>query len=181
MGASTVTAILGPSGVGKSTLLGAIAGYISPSEGAIDIEEHAAIAWAQQSSPVLPRRSVLDNVALGAECQGMPESAARARAATSLDAVGLGTMLGVRAGRLSGGERQRVALARALASNAGIILVDEPTASLDIASRDVVVEAIGAAARWGSCLVVATHDRYVAEAADSVVDLVEHAYRGEAT
>ena len=167
----TITAVLGPSGVGKTTLLGAIAGHVSPSHGTITLPAGTKVAWAQQNSPMLVRRSVIDNVALGAECVGAPEREATEEAVDALRVVGLSEIGGVRAGKLSGGERQRVSVARALVSGSSLILADEPTASLDPESKERVVDALRGAASRNRCVVVATHDPEVALVAGEMVNL----------
>jgi ABC-type lipoprotein export system ATPase subunit len=169
----TVTAVLGPSGYGKTTLLGALAGLIRPTEGRITWEPGARIAWAQQNSPILAKRTALDNVALGAICAGIDDEMASTVAMRALAGLDLRDHTHTRAGRLSSGERQRVALARALAGGATVILADEPTASLDTASKQLVVQALRTAANEGLTVIVATHDSAVAAHADETLDLVD--------
>jgi ABC-type lipoprotein export system ATPase subunit len=104
-------------------------------------------------------------------CCGVGKQAAEVAAHESLRLVGIGHLEGRLCGTLSGGERQRVSVARSLASCAELLLADEPTASLDAASRGDVCRGLLAAARGGVTVVVATHDPFVADQASRTVSL----------
>lgn len=187
--AGTVTAIRAPSGFGKSTLLAMIAGELAPAAGdillAADTEGHAApgaplspgVSWVDQSSPVLPRRTALDNAALGALSRGLERDAAVRRSARELERLGLADRAHTLGARLSGGEKQRVALARALTARRPILLADEPTASLDAEARSLACNALRHAAARGALVIIATHDPWVASRADGVLDM-ERSARG---
>ena len=157
-------ALIGPSGAGKTTLLSVIAGSRRPDAGARTLsEERDDVAWIFQTSPVLMHRDALDNVALGPLCRGVESGPARERARRVLGQLGMGDLAGQRVHRLSGGERQRVAIARALASDAALVVADEPSASLDAANRTTVCDALLTVAAAGALVVVATHDQAVAD------------------
>jgi len=153
--------VTGPSGAGKSSLLQVMAGFIAPTEGERRLATDAGFAWLDQR-PLLVQGSLADNLRLAA-----PEaSGARMRAAlgqAGLGALlarlpdGLETLLGERGEGLSGGQVQRLALARVFLSPAPLVLLDEPTASLDARTEARVIEALGRLAAEGRTLVIATH------------------------
>ncbi|MWV59660.1 ATP-binding cassette domain-containing protein [Rathayibacter sp. VKM Ac-2754] len=162
-------ALVGPSGAGKSTLLGVVAGDLRPTRGTVRTVARESAAWIVQSTPVLARRSALDNVALGALSSGSTRRAAERTAIGVMTALGIETLAPQAVHRLSGGERQRVAVARAMAAESALILADEPTAALDAVSRSFVIDALTRAAQEGAAVVVATHDPVVAEACDRLL------------
>ena len=165
--AGRVTAILGRSGVGKSTLLRAIAGLAKPQAGRIT--RGGAVAWMAQNDLLLPWASVLDNVVLGALLRGEAVDYGRARAL--LADVGLSAEADALPHRLSGGERQRVALARTLMEDREIVLMDEPFASLDALTREEV-QALAMKLLDGRTVVLVTHDPLeAASLADEIVVL----------
>jgi len=171
-----VCAIVGPSGTGKSTLLGVISGIVTPSAGRVAVDSAAGrppFCWITQSYNSLPQRSVLDNATLAALAAGRHRADAEAAASRSLHQVGLEHLSRHAACTLSGGELQRVAVARALASESEVLLADEPTGNLDRRNSEAVIAAIVAAARSGRAVIVATHDMSFRDAADVVVDLAE--------
>ncbi|KAA5604879.1 ABC transporter ATP-binding protein [Roseospira marina] len=161
--AGRTTALLGPSGVGKSTLLRLIAG--------LEVGDHVRatvvcddggplagrVAYLAQRDSLLPWASALDNVALGARLRGEPLRPARKRAASMLADVGLGDRLHDRPGRLSGGMRQRVALARALMEDRPVILMDEPFSALDFLTR-LRLQDLTARLLTGRTVLLVTHD-----------------------
>lgn len=170
---ATVVAVMGPSGAGKTTLLHVLGRMIRPTTGSMtpDVEASHRIAWIVQNSPVLSRRTCQENIALGALAKGVGWDKAQILAARILRELGLERSASTMAFRLSGGEKQRVAVGRAIASDASIILADEPTASLDADSRELVCGALQTAAARGSAVIVTTHDEHVADAADCVLRL----------
>jgi molybdate transport system ATP-binding protein len=149
VGRETV-ALVGPSGAGKSTMLRAIAGLVRPTEGrvvhgdrvlldtarGVDLPpERRGVGMVHQEGALFPFMSVLRNVAYGAAGD---RSAREVTARTILGRFGISRLAAARPGDLSGGERQRVALARAVASDPGILLLDEPLSALDAVTRSEV-------------------------------------------
>jgi NitT/TauT family transport system ATP-binding protein len=133
--------VIGPSGCGKSTLFNIIGGLIEDYDGAVLLDgvriagPHPQIAMVFQEESTFPWRTTLENVAFGLEIRGMPRAEREARAAATLDLVGLRDFADRRPGELSGGMRQRTALARALCAEPQILLMDEPFAALDEQTR----------------------------------------------
>jgi ABC-type lipoprotein export system ATPase subunit len=128
-------AIVGESGVGKSTLLRVLIGLAQPSSGTFHIasppDGHAPLALVFQDSRLLPWRRVIANVGFGLEWSGVTRAERRRRAQAMLDLVGLAHLGGRWPHQLSGGQRQRVSLARALALEPEVLLMDEPFSALD--------------------------------------------------
>ncbi len=130
-----VISIMGPSGVGKTTLLRAIAGLVPLSDGQRRCE--AKIAQVFQEPRLLPWQSAVDNAGFGLRAAGFSRAAARVEAGRILDRLGLSAAdRAKRPDALSGGMRQRVALARALAMAPDLLLLDEPFSNLDPPLRD---------------------------------------------
>ena len=140
------TCLLGPSGVGKSSLLRLIAGLIAPGTGGEVLAGDGGpiagrAAWMGQSDSLMPWLSARGNVAIGARLRGkMPYSDALARADELLARVGLNGRAADRPAALSGGMRQRVALARTLFEDRPFVLMDEPFSSLDAITRFILQE-----------------------------------------
>lgn len=139
--AGRFTALLGPSGVGKTSLLRLVAGLLTP-EGESPVTTGdgqpvaGRIAWMGQQDLLLPWASALDNVMLGLRLRGQNhDDPAKARALALLEQVGLADRAGARPAALSGGQRQRVALARTLFEDRPIVLMDEPFSALDAVTR----------------------------------------------
>ncbi len=138
--------LLGPSGCGKSTLLNLLAGFESPSSGTVIVngrspgQPAARAVLLFQDATLFPWLSVEDNVAFGLAAQQMPKPQRRRVAAEYLELVGLHDFRRAKVYQLSGGMRQRVALARALCLKPEILLMDEPFASLDAMTRDLLHE-----------------------------------------
>jgi molybdate transport system ATP-binding protein len=145
-----VVALVGPNGAGKTTALHALAGLLPLTDGRIELDgqvldepgrrvlvppERRPLGVVFQDYLLFPHLSVRDNVAFGLRTRGVPRSDARARADAWLERVGVGELAGLRPSRLSGGQAQRVALARALAPEPRLLLLDEPMAALDAATR----------------------------------------------
>lgn len=170
-------AIVGPSGVGKSTVLGIIGGLLQPHTGSVRVEAKDGmtrsadrVSWVLQTVNVLNDRSVLDNVAVASLADGLCRADAEQVARSSLHSVGLESRSEEPVRRLSGGELQRVVIARALASSRPFILADEPTGQLDMETTQSVVDSLlGASASRG--LLVVTHDPNVASRCDRVCTL----------
>ncbi|HEY4068901.1 MAG TPA: ABC transporter ATP-binding protein [Burkholderiaceae bacterium] len=183
-------AILGESGVGKSTLLNCIAGLDEIAAGRVLIDgtditalpepqqalfRRAHLGFVFQAFHVLPHLSVAHNVALPLLLQGRPDPA---RVQAVLEAVGLGA-LGARLPQtLSGGQLQRVAIARALVHRPQLILADEPTGNLDPDTAERVMDLLSAQVRAeGAACVLVTHSRAAAARADRVLTLTVHGMR----
>ncbi|MSU88909.1 ATP-binding cassette domain-containing protein [Rhodobacteraceae bacterium 2CG4] len=158
------TVVMGANGSGKSLLLRLMHGLIRPTSGTVlwrgaplDRRARARQALVFQT-PVMLRRSVLANLRFALAVRGVPRCARRARAEAALEQARL-TALAHRPARvLSGGEQQRLAIARALACRPELLLLDEPTASLDPASTALIEQAVDAAHADGVTVALVTHD-----------------------
>ena len=149
-----LVALMGPSGCGKSTLLNIIGGLLSGDGGEINLNgrkygrkgpssvvdvRRELVGWIFQDFHLLNNLSAMDNVAVALELSGVNAKDAERRAADALERVGLGDRMHHIPDQLSGGQQQRVAIARAIAGNRPLLLADEPTGNLDIASgKDVL-------------------------------------------
>jgi NitT/TauT family transport system ATP-binding protein len=139
-----IVGLLGRSGSGKSTLLRLIAGLARPSAGTISYLGHpvlapaAGIAMVFQSFALFPWMTVLENVQLGLEALGLPESEIRRRALAAIDLIGLDGYESAYPRELSGGMRQRVGFARALVVHPNILLMDEPFSALDVLTAETL-------------------------------------------
>ena len=156
------TLIVGPNGAGKTSLLRLCMGLTAPSSGRITWGGRTDRAPLRRAivfqRPVMLRRSASANIAYALAQADVPRKARAARIAELLDRVGLAELARRPARHLSSGEQQRLALARALARNPELLLLDEPTASLDPAATRGVEEIIAAAAQSGIKVVMASHD-----------------------
>jgi NitT/TauT family transport system ATP-binding protein len=136
--------IVGASGCGKTTLLRIVDGLISPTRGSVFVDGKPATrpgpdrGFVFQQDALFPWRTVLDNIVFGLEVQGKPKREARARADRLIQLVGLGGFEQHFPHELSGGMRQRANLARALTIDPDILLMDEPFASLDAQTREIM-------------------------------------------
>ena len=156
------TLVIGPNGAGKSTLLRLCMGLAVPTEGRITWGGRADAKPTRRAfvfqRPVMLRRTVSANVAYGLTHAGYPRAKLAARTAELLERVGLSDLAMRPARRLSGGEQQRLALARALARDPELLLLDEPTASLDPAATRGVEEIVRDTSQSGIKIVMASHD-----------------------
>jgi NitT/TauT family transport system ATP-binding protein len=137
-----IVALLGKSGSGKSTLLRIIAGLVPPSSGHVTYRGNPVtqpvpgIAMVFQSFALMPWLTVLENVELGLEAQGVPRDERRHRAIEAIDIIGLDGFESAFPKELSGGMRQRVGFARALVINPDVLLMDEPFSALDVLTAE---------------------------------------------
>jgi ABC-type nitrate/sulfonate/bicarbonate transport system ATPase subunit len=170
--AGEVLAVLGPNGAGKSTLLAAIGKGLTPAAGKVDL--HGRVATAMQS-PDLAARSARANVELALAWWGVPRRERRARAIAALESMRAEHLAGRPAAAMSGGERRRVHLARAIAIRPDILLLDEPFAGLDPASRAALLDDAASAIRASArAVIVVVHDRAEAWAlADRLIVLID--------
>ena len=187
--ANETVAVVGASGVGKSTLLHVLGTLDRPTAGAVfygeqdittlDDRRLAAVRNQQvgfvfQFFHLLPEFTALENVALPALVAGRRAGPARKQAMALLEAVGLGARAPHRPEQLSGGEQQRVAIARALINEPRIVFADEPTGNLDEETSEAVLAVLWELQRArGTALVVVTHDSSVAQRADRILHLVD--------
>jgi ABC-type nitrate/sulfonate/bicarbonate transport system ATPase subunit len=157
--------IIGPSGCGKSTLFNIVAGLQQPTAGDVRLDGVVVtrmiglVGYMLQKDLLLPWRSVLDNVILGMEIQGVPKKNARERALPYLKRYGLGGFEHHYPAALSGGMRQRAALLRTLLYDTEVVLLDEPFGALDAQTRSRMQEwLLQIWADFGKTVVFVTHD-----------------------
>ncbi len=188
--AGEFVAIVGESGVGKSTLLNCMAGLDVPDAGSVQLDgvvigqlgEAACAVWRRrhvgfvfQAFHVLPHLDVAQNVALPLLLLKQPDDA---RVAQMLEAVGLQGLGDRLPQQLSGGQLQRVAIARALVHRPALVLADEPTGNLDPDTAARVMDVLAAQTReHGASLVLVTHSEAAAARADRVLHLTAHGIR----
>jgi len=184
-----VVALLGPSGSGKTTLLRAIAGLDHPDSGRIalgnevlfDSESGAQVPAERrnlglvfQSYALWPHRTVFDNVAYGLRLRKIPSAEIQKRVSSALRQIGLEGMEKRHPHQLSGGQQQRVAIARAIAKRPDVLLCDEPTGALDVATGKIVLSAIADVNRQlGTTTAVITHNAAIAAMSDRVLQLAD--------
>ncbi|HEU5224059.1 MAG TPA: ATP-binding cassette domain-containing protein [Candidatus Lumbricidophila sp.] len=184
--AGSVTAITGPSGRGKSTLLYLLGLMLTPQGGAVLLDGNdvsglddaararlraARFGFVFQDAALDPTRTVLENVTESALYRGKPRHEVYPRAQELLTRFGVAVRATARPGEISGGQAQRIALCRALLHSPDVVLADEPTGNLDPASADVVLDAFRGHANGGAAVVVVTHDPRVVARCDVEVKL----------
>jgi tungstate transport system ATP-binding protein len=163
--------LTGPNGAGKSTLLRTMALLTLPEQGTVRLADAGFENLAQQrqkvtlveQSPYLLKGSVSDNLAFGLKLREIRGNDQKKRIKSALSMVGLEGFEQRKASELSGGEVQRVALARALVLEQKILLLDEPTSSIDSKSLQAFEEMLSRLPENGVTIVLATHDRFLAE------------------
>lgn len=181
-----VTAVTGPSGRGKSTLLYVLGLMLRPSSGAVVIEgspvsalsdaarsqiRASRLGFVFQDAVLDPSRQVLDSVVEPALYAGRRRRDVLSEAMRLLDGLGVAERAAHKPGEISGGQAQRVAVARALINQPSVVLADEPTGNLDEHNSTVVMDALRHAASRGNTVVIATHDPLVVASCDQVLRL----------
>ncbi|MFE1763455.1 ABC transporter ATP-binding protein [Streptomyces angustmyceticus] len=185
--AGCLTAVIGPSGSGKSSLLAVAATLISPDRGRVVIDgtdtaglgraartalRRTAVGTVFQQPNLLPSLTAAEQLQVMAHLDGRPARTARSRARELLAAVGLDGQADRRPHQLSGGQRQRVNIARALMNEPAVLLVDEPTSALDHERGAAVLELLVALTRQrGTATVLVTHDPAHLASADAVAEV----------
>jgi putative ABC transport system ATP-binding protein len=179
-------AIVGQSGSGKTTLLDILGCLNRPTEGRYRLDGRAVeslddaelarvrnrhIGFVFQAFHLLPRKTALQNVELPLHYTGVPSAERRERALEALRLVGLSDRVTHQPNELSGGQQQRVAIARALVNRPDLLLADEPTGSLDTRSGQEILDLLLDRHRHGQAVVLVTHERRLAEAADRIITL----------
>jgi putative ABC transport system ATP-binding protein len=182
-----LTAILGPSGGGKTTLLSMLGALEQPSSGQLTIAgndvatmsrrtatqfRRSTVGFVFQSFHLIPNLSALENVALPMALAGVPSRTRNKRARDLLDQVEIGPAWHRhRPKTLSGGQQQRVALARALANDPPVLLADEPTGNLDTRTGQRIIDLLSRSASAGRTVVLVTHNEHLAEIAATCIEL----------
>ncbi len=182
-------AIVGRSGSGKTTLLSLLAGLDLPDSGEIAFEgekttdmdrdryRREKVSVVYQAFHLFPLLTALENVMYPMELSGVSHKEAKAKARELLRRVELPEKIEKQYPKMmSGGEQQRVAIARALASNAQVLLADEPTGNLDSEnSRNIIDILLDLAHKEGRCVILITHDNEIASQADHILRLKDGA------
>ncbi|MGW0240418.1 ABC transporter ATP-binding protein [Micromonospora chalcea] len=183
----SLTAVIGPSGSGKSSLLAVAATLITPDSGTVtidgtpttgmtrgelaDLRRHK-IGIVFQQPNLLPSLTAAEQLQVMAQIDGRPPAGARTRAVEILDAVGLAGQADRRPHQLSGGQRQRVNIARALMNDPTVLLVDEPTSALDHERGAAVIELITRLThQQTTATVLVTHDRTNLTTVDQIAEV----------
>lgn len=176
--------IMGPSGHGKSTLLHMIGGLDRPTTGDVFVKEanlsamtpeeladfrNRTVGFVFQFFNLIAVLSVLENVQVAMMVAGVPEKEQEDRAVRLLEMLDMKEKLDARPNQLSGGQRQRVAVARALANDPEILMMDEPTGTLDSRSEAELLDLIGELHKQGKTIVVVSHSDTVAARVERVV------------
>ncbi len=188
-------AVMGPSGCGKSTLLNVVGTVDSPTEGTITIKgvkvaslgdddlsdfRRDTIGFVYQFFNLLPSLTAAENIELPLSFARINSGRRRARVAELLKMVHLEDRADHTPSLLSGGEQQRVAIARCLANDPDIILLDEPTGDLDRTSGRHLMNLLGDLNRKNQkTLVIVTHDPFIADFANTVIEMVDGKIAGE--
>jgi putative ABC transport system ATP-binding protein len=186
-------AVMGESGVGKSTLLNLLAGLDKPDSGRVLFEgadlsaldddsitllRRRSVGFVFQAFHVLPYLTVEQNVALPLDLLGVASSERSRRTADMLDGVGIAALARRYARELSGGEVQRIAIARALVHKPRLVLADEPTGNLDPRSAAQILALLRTQIKTNSAAgILITHSRTAAETADCIMTLDGHGLR----
>jgi len=184
-----ILAIVGPSGVGKSTLLHILGALDRPTEGEVYIDStmifsmnddqlaafrNRTVGFVFQFHHLLPEFTALENVAMPGLIAGKPKNMCFQKASRLLESVGLKERSEHRPSELSGGEQQRVAVARALMNDPKIILADEPSGNLDLKSSKALHDLLWRLSReQNQTIVIVTHNQQLAQRGDRIVELYD--------
>jgi ABC-2 type transport system ATP-binding protein len=169
---SQLVAIIGPNGAGKTTLLSILAGVLEPSDGQVTRDDQRPFGWVPQEPALYSKLSVEENLRLFARLARLADP--EATVAEMLARTGLADRAGEEVARLSGGNRQRVNIAIGLLGAPPVLLLDEPTSSLDPLQRERLWEFIVELREGGTAVVFSTHNVFEAERyGDRVLVLVE--------
>ena len=188
-----LVAVMGASGAGKSTLLQILGTLLTPDAGSLQIDgrdvlslsgnslaafRNSRIGFVFQAHHLLPEFTAVENVMIPALIGGASTSAARSRAASLLESVGLGARIGHKPSELSGGEQQRVAIARALINAPAILFADEPTGNLDTRTKEEIHRLLlQVKNEMGQTVVIVTHDPALAALCDRTCILQDGAWK----
>ena len=183
-----LTLIMGPSGSGKTTLLSILGCVIYPTDGEVfyknknvtllkeaelaNIRLHE-IGFVFQQFNLIEPLTALENVIQPLILQQIPKAEAKERAKKALTDVGLAERMNNLPKKLSGGQKQRVAIARALVTNPSMILCDEPTASLDSKSAEIIMKELQALSKMDKAVIIVTHDLRLRKFADKIIYVEE--------
>jgi len=183
------TALAGPSGSGKTTLLNLIGGLTRATRGQVDVAGQdisemtnqklarlrlEQVGFVFQAYNLLPVLTALENAEFPMLLQGIDAEERRARVQELFHRTGMDGLEDRRPGKLSGGQQQRVAVVRAVASKPALVLADEPTANLDSASSEALLDMMAELNRdLGVTFVFATHDEHVMERSRRLVRMVD--------
>jgi ABC-2 type transport system ATP-binding protein len=169
--AGELLAIIGPNGAGKTTLLSILAGLLAPSEGEVTLPPRD-VGWVPQQTAIYGKLTVRENLELFARLEKVPDP--RATVDGMLAQTGLGDRADDELSTLSGGNRQRVNIAVGLLADPPVLLLDEPTSSLDPRQRERLWEWVVGLVRAGTSVVFSTHNVGEAERwADRVLVLAD--------
>ena len=182
-----IYSLIGPSGSGKSTLLNLLSLIDKPSSGTITIDNNLIdfkntnkndilrakkIGIIYQQDNLLPDFTALENIYLASLANGYDKRMSTLKAKLLLKKVGLSNRTEHYPSQLSGGEKQRVSIARALINNPQIILADEPTGSLDLETAKEIFEILKKQKSSDRIIIFATHNRFFANKADCLLEIV---------
>jgi putative ABC transport system ATP-binding protein len=187
--------VVGPSGCGKTTLLSVLSGVLRPNAGEVlvegaDIWQFTSdrlsdfrlnkIGFVFQDYHLFPRLSTVENVAIPLILKRKPWDEALREAIKYLEIVGLSDRAQLPPIKLSGGQQQRVAIARAIVSQPDILIMDEPTASLDgETGRSILGFVHEHLLNQNRCIIVVTHDSRIYEFADRILEMEDGRFTGQ--